>query len=145
MTVYESYASSSGAGNYLTGSSVTVNAGSREGYTFLGWIVSEDDVSLSNSTTATFTMPANNIVLTATWTLTSSNGGDSNGSSPSPSASEPEPSIPAPSSSYTSDIQTNYVWAISGIMLLLVVLVIVVLVIVVIVAIVLLSRKGSKT
>jgi uncharacterized repeat protein (TIGR02543 family) len=65
--VHNSYASSSGTGRYLVGTSVTVNAGSRSGYTFFGWTVNEGGITLSNSATATFTMPANNVAVTVIW------------------------------------------------------------------------------
>ncbi|MCL1978446.1 MAG: InlB B-repeat-containing protein [Candidatus Bathyarchaeota archaeon] len=67
VTVHDSYASITGADNYSTGISVTINAGSRDGYTFSGWTVNEGGISLSNSATATFTMPARDVVLTANW------------------------------------------------------------------------------
>jgi uncharacterized repeat protein (TIGR02543 family) len=71
VTVRDSYASITGADNYSSGISVTINAGSRVGYTFSGWTVNEGGISLSNSATATFTMPANNVAVTANWTPTS--------------------------------------------------------------------------
>jgi uncharacterized repeat protein (TIGR02543 family) len=67
VSVQDSYVTSTGAGSYMTGESVTVNAGTRNGYTFNGWIVNEVSMTLPNSATATFTMPAHNVALTATW------------------------------------------------------------------------------
>jgi len=67
VTVHSSYTSLSGDGRYLVGTSVTVNAGSRVGYTFSGWTVNEGSITLSNSVTETFTMPAHDVVVTANW------------------------------------------------------------------------------
>jgi len=140
VTLYET--SNATTVSYLTGSTVTVNVGSRDGYVFAGWIVYKGGVSLSDRSTATFTMPSNNVALAATWTLISSGDKGQNGSSPNPSPSEPVPSIPAPSSSNIT-VDKDVAWAISGIMLL-AVLAAVVLVIVVIAVVVLLLRKESK-
>jgi uncharacterized repeat protein (TIGR02543 family) len=93
VTVSGSYAATTGAGSYLTGTSVVVNAGSRDGYTFSGWTVNEGGITLSNSAAATFTMPARNVVLTANWTSASTgDGGSGGGSSPKPSPSTSTPS-----------------------------------------------------
>jgi len=67
VSVSGNYSTLSGAGSYLIGSSVTINAGSRSGYTFSGWTVNEGGISLSNSATATFTMPARDVMVTANW------------------------------------------------------------------------------
>ena len=80
--VQESYTTPTGAGRYLTGETVTVNAGTREGYTFVGWTVKEDNMPLSNSTKTTFIMPTHNVTLTATWNYNTSNN-ENNSSSKS--------------------------------------------------------------
>jgi uncharacterized repeat protein (TIGR02543 family) len=69
VTVDDSYAAFTGAGDYSVGAIVTLNAGTRIGYTFSRWVVNEGDITLSSttSTTATFTMPINNVVVTAIW------------------------------------------------------------------------------
>ena len=69
MTVNGSYADSSGAGSYAENVTVTIQAGSRENYTFNGWTVTAGNVSLTDasSTTTTFTMPAENVTVTANW------------------------------------------------------------------------------
>ena len=58
----------SGAGSHRQGSTVTVRAGTRTGFTFNGWIstptVNFYDV---NSETTTFTMPASDVALVASW------------------------------------------------------------------------------
>ena len=53
------------SGNYPTGRSITIEATTNPGYTFLGWY--EDDNRLSTQTTYTFNMPANDIIYTAKW------------------------------------------------------------------------------
>jgi uncharacterized repeat protein (TIGR02543 family) len=65
-------ANQSGAGNYNPGDSVTIRAGTRTGYTFSNWTVMAGGVTLANinSATTTFTMPANNVTVTANWTAT---------------------------------------------------------------------------
>ena len=72
VTVTGSYATTTGAGSYLENATVTINAGTRAGYTFAGWAVNEGDVTLADasSATTTFTMPANNVAVTANWTQT---------------------------------------------------------------------------
>ena len=58
-----------GAGQYEVGDSVTVNAGSKAGYSFAGW--EADGITLTEkqktSLTINFNMPENNVTLTATW------------------------------------------------------------------------------
>jgi len=71
VTIQGSYAEVTGAGNYVAGALITIDAGTREGYSFSSWTTYNRGLTLSsNSTTATFTMPERNIVLTANWTPT---------------------------------------------------------------------------
>jgi len=155
VSVSNSYSTASGAGTYLTDSTVTVNAGTRSGYTFSSWTVTEGGISLSNTATATFTMPARNVALTANWTPTStggdggSSGGGSGGGStptPKPTPSPSEPSTPTPNtptprpSEPENNIEPKPSLPILGI----VVVVVVVLVVGVVALAVLLLRKGSK-
>jgi uncharacterized repeat protein (TIGR02543 family) len=61
----------SGEGSYPAGATVTINAGSRTGYTFAGWTVSPSalvTLSNANASIATFTMPASDVHATASWT-----------------------------------------------------------------------------
>lgn len=76
VAVNGSYAGTSGAGSYTQGSTVTVHAGIRSSYSFIGW-TSSDGVVLANvgSATTTFTMPAKNVIVTANWSY--NGGGDS--------------------------------------------------------------------
>jgi uncharacterized repeat protein (TIGR02543 family) len=78
VTVKGSYAAPSGAGSYASGVTVTIAAGTRSKYTFTGWTVESGSAALSNASdkTTTFTMPANNVVVTANWAYNGDAGGD---------------------------------------------------------------------
>ncbi|MCL2707191.1 MAG: InlB B-repeat-containing protein, partial [Dehalococcoidia bacterium] len=85
VTVNESHADNSGAGTYAAGDTVTINAGTRTGYTFSGWTVVSGGVTLANtsSTSTTFTMPPNDVTVTANWvpdTTAPITGGDNDDS-----------------------------------------------------------------
>jgi uncharacterized repeat protein (TIGR02543 family) len=67
VTVNNSYANANGSGNYNVGDTVTIRAGARNGYTFDGWTVNEGGITIANSQTVTFTMPASNVTVTANW------------------------------------------------------------------------------
>ncbi|MCL2475475.1 MAG: hypothetical protein FWE73_00005, partial [Candidatus Bathyarchaeota archaeon] len=67
VTVIDSYAQITGAGSYQEGDTVTINAGTRPGYIFTGWTVNQGGITLPNTPTATFTMPPNNVIVTANW------------------------------------------------------------------------------
>jgi uncharacterized repeat protein (TIGR02543 family) len=150
VSVSNSYAASSGAGNYRAGDSVTINAGTREGYTFSGWTVSEGSAILTqNAATTTFTMPARDVAFTATWTPTSGGNDGNNGNdgqSPKPSTSAPIPSTPTPNPSHNGGSDNNkVVWVIGGIALLIVLVIVVLVVVVFVVLVVLLLRRKPKT
>ena len=68
VTVNNSYADVSGAGNYAAGRVVTVRAGSRDGYIFNGW-TSDSSVVFDDASAAetTFTMPEGSVTVTANW------------------------------------------------------------------------------
>ena len=70
VTVNGSYAGNSGAGVYEAGDTVTINAGSRGGYTFKSWAVARGTATLANSKNATtsFKMPDMAVTITAVWT-----------------------------------------------------------------------------
>ena len=70
VTVNNSFAAVTGAGTYHFNDPVTINAGTRDGYTFAGWTVDSYNVTLVNPTlaTTTFTMPAGDVEVTANWT-----------------------------------------------------------------------------
>ncbi|MDG0792359.1 carbohydrate-binding protein [Cohnella ginsengisoli] len=68
LAVKESYASASGTGSYAEGAAVTIQAGSRSGYTFAGWSSSDGGIFAdAGNPTTTFTMPAHPVTLTAAW------------------------------------------------------------------------------
>ena len=67
-----------GAGNYAVNDIVTINAGNRSGYTFNGWTSADVTFADAGAQTTTFTMPARNVAVTATWKAVS--GGSSGGS-----------------------------------------------------------------
>lgn len=75
VTVNGSYAQTTGAGSYAKDATVTIDAGTRSGYTFKGW-TSEDSVTFANagSKQTTFTMPAKDTTITANWKKKSSGG-----------------------------------------------------------------------
>jgi uncharacterized repeat protein (TIGR02543 family) len=74
VTVEGSYAVTRGEGSYPSGATVTINAGTRAGYTFKGWAVTSGGITLTdaNSAAITFTMPSNDVVVTANWTTNNS-------------------------------------------------------------------------
>lgn len=82
ITVNDSYASVTGAGEYEAGDIVALAVGSRSGYTFSGW--TSDDITIPNAGNADtgFVMPAQNVTVTANWTY---NGGSSSSGSGSSS------------------------------------------------------------
>ncbi|MCL2679645.1 MAG: InlB B-repeat-containing protein [Dehalococcoidia bacterium] len=70
VTVIDSDANPTGEGSYTFDSIVTIHAGAREGYAFNGWAVTSGNAILvdSHSETTTFSMPSNDVVVTANWT-----------------------------------------------------------------------------
>jgi uncharacterized repeat protein (TIGR02543 family) len=115
VTVHNSYASFTGAGSYSVGTTVTINAGIHNGYTFSSWTINEGTITLTNNTTTTFTMPANNVIITANWNPTSNNENkpdnpntdNSTTITPSPPVNTPKPSVPASNSSIPSSGGVN--------------------------------------
>ena len=67
VTVNGSYAGETGEGSYFAGASVTVRAGERAGYSFAGWTAEGVDLADESAANVTFTMPANDVTLTAEW------------------------------------------------------------------------------
>lgn len=69
VTVNCSNAAVTGAGSYEANKTVSIDAGSRSGYSFSGW-TSSDGVTFTdpNSPTTTFTMPEKAVTVTANWT-----------------------------------------------------------------------------
>lgn len=73
VTVKNSTATNSGAGFYEADKTVTIHAGSRSNYTFIGWTTSSG-VTFANAAKAdtTFKMPAKAVEVTANWRYTGS-------------------------------------------------------------------------
>lgn len=73
VTVKNSAATNSGAGFYEADKTVTIHAGSRSNYTFIGWTTSSG-VKFANAAKAetTFKMPAKAVEVTANWKYTGS-------------------------------------------------------------------------
>ena len=73
VTVKNSTATNSGAGFYEADKTVTIHAGSRSNYTFIGWTTSSG-VTFANAAKAdtTFKMPAKAAEVTANWRYTGS-------------------------------------------------------------------------
>lgn len=73
VTVKNSTATNSGAGFYEADKTVTIHAGSRSNYTFIGWTTSSG-VTFANAAKAetTFKMPAKAVEVTANWKYTGS-------------------------------------------------------------------------
>ncbi len=67
VVVENSYAKDSGEGSYKAGDTVTVHAGTRDGYTFAGWTAEGIELEEGKNPDATFVMPKNNVKLTAAW------------------------------------------------------------------------------
>lgn len=76
VTVNGSHATTTGVGRYQANAIVTIDAGSRSGYSFNGW-TSSDGISFANagSPSTTFVMPGKNVTVTANWTYNGGGGG----------------------------------------------------------------------
>jgi uncharacterized repeat protein (TIGR02543 family) len=81
VTLNDVATGAAGAGNYAENDVVTINAGTRSGYTFNGWASTDVTFTDANAQTTTFTMPAKAVNITANWKAVSSGSGDSGGSS----------------------------------------------------------------
>jgi len=65
-------------GSHMAGDAVSINAGTKPGYTFSGWTATGGGAFASASSAATtYTMPEGVATITANWTANSSGGGDS--------------------------------------------------------------------
>lgn len=80
VTISRGGTGASGFGSYMSGDTVTISAGSKSGYRFSGWTVTAGTASLADPTAArtTFTMPSDNVTVTANWTYS---GGSTGGGS----------------------------------------------------------------
>ena len=80
VTVTGSQSANSGTGLYEAGDTVTIQAGTRSGYSFTGW-TSQDGVTFANAGSAatTFSMPAQNVTVAANWKYTGGGNGGNGG------------------------------------------------------------------
>lgn len=80
VTVNGSYATNNGQGIYDEDDLVTIDAGSRSGYTFTGWSTT-NSITLTDSLNpiTTFIMPGEHVIVTANWSRNNNPGtGDAN-------------------------------------------------------------------
>ena len=109
VTVDGSHAEASGAGHYAAMDTVTINAGTRDGYTFSGW-TSGDGVTFADagSATTTFIMPERAVTVTANWKGTDS------GSDEKADREEPSPAVKNTPSYVIHTVQAgDSLWAIA--------------------------------
>ena len=96
-----------GTGEYAEGTTVSLYAGTRTGYTFSGW--TSDDVAIlsAGNENASFVMPAKNVTVQANWTANGTSGGSTGGGSTGGSGSGsgsteiPDPSVPGSAYNYS--------------------------------------------
>ncbi len=67
VTVVDGGKGASGSGSYVPGTTVTINAGTKDGCEFTSWTAEGITLTDSRASEITFTMPSNNVTLTATW------------------------------------------------------------------------------
>ena len=79
--VENSYADDSGEGQYQAGEVVTLNAGTRPGYLFDGWLSEDVEIRASSGPIATFVMPDWDVTVFAAWKEISGGNGSSGGGS----------------------------------------------------------------
>jgi len=72
VTVENSDANITGSGQYFAGATVTINAGTRNGYEFAGWISEDVSFANPNAMQTTFIMPESDVTVIATWNKTNS-------------------------------------------------------------------------
>lgn len=77
LTVEGSESEESGAGMYAAGDKITIDAGSKSGYRFDGWTSDSGSFEDAEAEKTIFTMPAEDITVTANWKKRYSGGGSS--------------------------------------------------------------------
>ena len=70
VTLHDAGSGGGGDGEYETGATVTVRAGSRSGYTFAAWQPTGVTLTDPNSPEISFSMPDNDVTLVASWQIT---------------------------------------------------------------------------
>ena len=100
-----------GGGSYEAGQTVTVTAGTRSGYTFQSWTTTGVELTDPTNASVSFTMPANDVTLTANWTANSTGGGStgsgSSGGSSSGSGNKTETTTNPDGSTTTTVTSSN--------------------------------------
>ncbi len=86
LSIIDDGENSSGNGLYNKGQTVSINAGTKDGYTFKNWTTNDGGEFLNdNSSKTSYTMPGNNVTIKANWdkksTATLPGGGGGGGSS----------------------------------------------------------------
>lgn len=80
-----SYASSTGAGSYRPGDTVTIRAGTREGYSFDGWTyAAAATLDITGYPTTTFTMPSCSVTVTTDWVRNNGSNTDNSATTTNP-------------------------------------------------------------
>lgn len=97
VTVEGAYSGTTGAGTYVAGDTVRIDAGQREGYVFKGW-TSADGVTFADAAQAatSFTMPDHAVTVTAQWEAVPVQGGDEQNPPETPKPETPKPETPKP-------------------------------------------------
>ena len=82
VTIKNGAVGASGSGSYAQGTTVNINAGTKIGYIFNGW-TSSAGIKFANasSATTTFTMPVNDVTVTANWKYLGGNSSSGNSGS----------------------------------------------------------------
>ncbi|EHQ88486.1 InlB B-repeat-containing protein [Desulfosporosinus youngiae] len=104
-------------GNYIAGAEVAIDAGTKAGYTFSGWTTSNGGTFANATLTSTiFTMPANEVTITAQWTenaattytVTFTGGAGATGVAPIQAATGANGTFALPANTFT---KTGYTFA----------------------------------
>lgn len=97
LTVDGSYESVTGEGSYEPGTTVAINAGSRNNYSFSGWTSSGGGTfENADSANTTFIMPDNNVTVTANWSPDTAPTPDTTTPAPSPTPDSATTPVPSP-------------------------------------------------
>ena len=105
VNVNNSFAgAASGAGNYAQGAVVTIDAGTRSGYTFGGWTSTSNGVIFTNLSSArtTFIMPANDVTVAAKWVYNNTGGGGNGG------GNDGKPTDPTPTNPFVDVFENDW-------------------------------------
>ena len=97
----------SGEGQYKAGVNVTVNAGTRSGFTFNGWTVKIGGVATPHGASASFLMPGADVTIEANWTPIPPAESPGQQESPEPPDPTPEPPEPTPGPPPTDPPETT--------------------------------------